>query len=133
MKCAESYPLYLVLFSSKAWWTETQISLLLKNCHKKWSSGLHLNKSLFPFLQKTYRHSVINWMFWSVLSLWLYWNGFTMMSIYRNYSGKVWINSESDYEMHLKETNFCMCENNFNIAVNFRIYFSADLKLILRK
>lgn len=43
--------------------------LILKNCHKKWSSVLHLNNSPFPFSQKTYRHSVINGMFWCVLYL----------------------------------------------------------------
>lgn len=107
--------------------------LLPKNCQKKWSSILHLNNSSFPFLQKTYRGSVINKMFWGVLYLLLYWYDFSVIKIYRNYNAEVWINSELDYQMHLKETHLFMCENNFTITVNLRIYFSAGLKLILWK
>lgn len=106
--------------------------LLLKNCRKKWCSVLHLNNSPFPFSQKNYRHSVINWMFWGVLYLLLYWNGFSMINTRRNYNAK-FEPIQSDYEMHLKETNFFMCENNFSVTVNLTVCFSTGLKLILRK
>lgn len=55
-----------------------------------------------------------------------------MINTRRNYNAK-FEPIQSDYEMHLKETNFLMCENNFSVTVNLTVCFSTGLKLILRK